>query len=711
MNEPFSDDFLKGFFEKSVNQTIDPLDESELIQSIREINERYLNGKEIDEGGMKKIKAYEDSLSGRTIAIASMKDCKKASDIDNFIREARLTAMLEHPNIVPLYDLNLDKDGLPYFSMKLLGGENLKSVISKLNSAETSYLEKFSLRDRLEIFLKITDAISYAHSKGIVHLDLKPANIHLNEFGEVLVCDWGLARELDTAGNCETLELDSSELHKPSVQISLDKKLKGTPGYMAPEQINPALGKRTEQTDIFSLGALLYALLTFQEAFDNDTIDDVLKNTLTGNFPLPKEVDSSLPSALNAIILKSMAPDPDNRYDDVSSLSRDIRSWLGGYATQAENANFFQQILLVFKRHKMASLYSLLFLVFSSLLILFSFDKIKEEKNAAQKAELAEKRSRQVAENSQQDLQKTLNDLKIESAKRQSISIKASANLYKTAIQALKQNQFTRSMALINDALALNSQHHEALLARGLLHLGNLRFTDANTDLQSYPKPHDIAPLINLSTHYSQFTAGNTKLNLEQISALFVDIKKIDPKHTQKLKSMIIKIITQSYSLGFRVQFARYHIFSQSSLNKNFNWQQQGETYALDISSNPSLQDIAVLENLPITELNLSRSKVRDISFLKRLPLEKLNLSFTHVTELSPMRSIPLKEINLKGSHVTKLSGLNFTALEIIHLNNLILNLSSLLKAPQLREVHLPKNYPLTPHLEELSTRVKIVHP
>ena len=625
MDKPLSDDFLKGFFEKSVNQNIDPLDESELIQSIRDIKERYLNGQAVDEGGMKKIKSYQDSLSGRTIAIASMKNCHKASDIDNFIREARLTAMLEHPNIVPLYDLNLDKEGLPYFSMKLLGGENLKSVIDKLNAGENAYLDKFSLHHRLEIFLKVTDAISYAHAKGIVHLDLKPANIHLNEFGEVLVCDWGLARELDTAGHCETLdlELDALELHKPSVQVSLDRKLKGTPGYMAPEQINPALGKRTEQTDIFSLGSLLYALLTFKQAFECATLDDLLKHTLLGEFPAPKDVCPNIPNALNAIILKAMSPKPQDRYEDVAAFSTDIRAWRGGFATQAEDANFLQQILLVFKRHKMASLYSLLFIVFSSLLIVFSFDKINQEKLAAQRAEMGEKKSRKIAEDSQQNLQTTLSELQSESAQRKIISIQASDNLYKTALQALRQNQFTRAMTLINDALSLNPQHKDALLTRGALHLGNLHFTDSNKDFADYPMPQEIVALISLSKHYSQVTP--TKLNLEQISTLFSNIKKIDASHTQKLKSMIVKTITQSYPLEFRVQFARYYIFSQSTLNKTFLWKKIGDTYSLDISSNPSLQDISALENLPISDLNLSHSKVRDISFLKRLPLEKIN--------------------------------------------------------------------------------------
>ena len=711
MNSQLEEDFLKDFFEKSLNQDVDPRDESELIQSIRDIKKRYLNDLPVDEGGMKKITSCTDSLSGRTIAIASMKSCKNAADIDNFIREARLTAMLEHPNIVPLYDINLDEEGYPYFSMKLLGGENLKSVIAKLEAREENYIKKFSLNHRLEIFLKITDAISYAHSKGIVHLDLKPANIHLNEFGEVLVCDWGLARELDTQGHCETLdlELDELELQKPSVQVSLDKRLKGTPGFMAPEQIKPSLGKRTEQSDVFSLGCLLYTLLTCKQAFDGGTLDDVLKNTLTGSFSAPNEVQPKIPTALNAIILKAMSTEQSQRYENVAALSADIRSWIGGFATQAEDASFFQQLLLIIKRHKTASLYSLLFLVFSSLIIVYSFDKINQEKLSAQRAEQAEKRSREIAENAQDDLTSTLNDLQLESVARKKISTQAAENFYKTAVDATRQNQFTRAMTLINDVLSLDPNHQEALLNRGLLNLGNLRFPEALKDFKSHSRKNELQSLINLAEHYSQFTKDNSKLSLEQIAALYKDIKKVEPRLTQNLKAMIVKAITNTYPLETKVEFAQYHIFQQNPHNNNFAWFKRENFYTLDISSNPGLQDISSLEKLPISELNLSRTKVRDISALKRVPLKKLDLSFTHVAELASLRSTALEEIRLTGSHVTRVNELKLKNLRVIYLNNFILNLKSLFDAKNLREIHLPNDYPDTPHIRHFDKILKVI--
>ena len=163
--------------------------------------DRYQESKIVDQGGMKKIIKTTDSLTSRSVAKALLIDYEDEDKVERFLKEARLTAALEHPNIIPVYDIGFDEKEGPYFIMKLVGGRNFATILKSLsskNSAESpASSESFSLQDLMDIFLKICDAVAYAHSKGIVHLDLKPENIQIGEYGEVLVCDWGLAKILD----------------------------------------------------------------------------------------------------------------------------------------------------------------------------------------------------------------------------------------------------------------------------------------------------------------------------------------------------------------------------------------------------------------------------------------------------------------------------------------------------------------------------------
>ena len=159
-----------------------------IFDDILTVEERYCQSSVINQGGMKKILKTTDSLTNRPVAKAILIDFEDLHKTENFLREARLTAALEHSNIIPVYDIGVDETEGPYFIMKLVGGRNLGSILKSLSAKEKD--TEYSLQDLMEIFLKVCDAVAYAHSKGIIHLDLKPENIQIDDYGEVLVCDW-----------------------------------------------------------------------------------------------------------------------------------------------------------------------------------------------------------------------------------------------------------------------------------------------------------------------------------------------------------------------------------------------------------------------------------------------------------------------------------------------------------------------------------------
>ena len=194
--------------------------------------ERYKFIRTIGFGGMKGVLLVFDQDTGREIAMAIMPDFRERpkADLERFVREAKLTAKLEHPNIVPVHDIGIDASGSPYFTMKYLHGQSLAAMLRKLAKGDPETVSHYGLARMLQIFIRICNAIEFAHSQGICHLDLKPENVNLGDFGEVLVLDWGLARSLRPAvfGGIYA----PNDLDQPPAG-----RVKGTPGYMAPEQI------------------------------------------------------------------------------------------------------------------------------------------------------------------------------------------------------------------------------------------------------------------------------------------------------------------------------------------------------------------------------------------------------------------------------------------------------------------------------------------
>ncbi|MCK4565157.1 MAG: serine/threonine protein kinase, partial [Verrucomicrobia bacterium] len=215
--------------------------------------QRYSATRKLNEGGMKAIWEVDDHRTARKVAMALIQDSKIASeqDIDSFLYEARLTANLQHPNIIPIYDIALDENGNPYFTMKSLKGETLGEILKQLRKGNATYQTRFSRIRLLGIFLKVCNAIDYAHSKGVIHLDLKPSNVIVGDYGDVHVLDWGLSTLITHLNEYEgepvswhsvdDVSLESGQTLTRYLESSAQSRQRrnvvgGTPGYMSPEQ-------------------------------------------------------------------------------------------------------------------------------------------------------------------------------------------------------------------------------------------------------------------------------------------------------------------------------------------------------------------------------------------------------------------------------------------------------------------------------------------
>jgi serine/threonine-protein kinase len=239
-----------------------------------------------------------------------------------FVSEAQVTCQLDHPHIVPIYELGEDRSlELVFFSMKLVEGDTLSDA---LRHAGAKRLLPYRLSDFLQIFIKVCDAVAFAHSRSVVHRDLKPANVMVGEFGQVYLMDWGVALLLEEY-------LGSGRQSGASRDRSFGKVV-GTIRYMSPEQVQARHKKVDERSDIFSLGATLYHILTGRAPYTAKTLPDLLREAITCDFnpPIEAAAPAIVPERLNDIVMKAMAKDPAERYPTAFELQRDVESFLRG---------------------------------------------------------------------------------------------------------------------------------------------------------------------------------------------------------------------------------------------------------------------------------------------------------------------------------------------------------------------------------------------
>jgi eukaryotic-like serine/threonine-protein kinase len=288
------------------------------------------------EGGLGKVSIAQDEELHRVVALKEIKPehCDDKRTRERFVLEAEITGALEHPGIVPIYGLGHYPDGRPYYAMRFVRGDSLEALIERFHDpyqAEQEGQGKRSLefRKMLGRFIDVCNAVDYAHSRGVLHRDLKPGNVMLGKYGETLIVDWGLAKLLgkeDPVGPGEETPVQaSSENGRDPTRMGM---LVGTPGFMSPEQAAGRLDLVGPGSDVYSLGATLYCLLVGKDPFQEKDLGKLLERVQQGRFSRPSAVNKATPPGLEAICLKAMSVAPDARYASARLLADDIERWL-----------------------------------------------------------------------------------------------------------------------------------------------------------------------------------------------------------------------------------------------------------------------------------------------------------------------------------------------------------------------------------------------
>ncbi|MEM7602492.1 MAG: serine/threonine-protein kinase, partial [Verrucomicrobiota bacterium] len=569
---------------------------------------------------------HHDPLTGRDVAKAVLRDPSSPQMRKRFLREARILAQLEHPNIVPLHSIEADGENGPSFTMKLVQGQAMNRAIREGALTEV---------DKIEIFAKVCEAVSFAHSEGVLHLDLKPENIQLGEFGEVLVCDWGLAgfltgddAEFERFYEKDSDLTDSIETHTRYGEV------RGTPGYLAPEQADPKQGVKGRHTDVYSLGAMLYTLVTGKTPLEGEDDVSTLQKTIEGEIPPPSELEPHVSPGLEAICLRAMQVEPGDRYASAEDLLADVQAYRRGFAPQAEQANWLRQGYLLLKRHQRFSVTIAVALAAIVGLSTISLHRLQQREVEVKTSEAnALRLLAKVAE---------------QQASLGRIESSLDERLFEVINYHYAKQDYADLGRLIDARLELDPANSQALRRKAMLHLifqefdQFLAMEDLPQDslpgeyeaiddfLQSRSHPTDPLAPDELARFVDEFSSVNSRLTERVLSWAFA-------------KGLPIEENLDLLTAGLRINNPDLEL-------PRLEW--DSESKALSLANSEELEDLGFLHHLPISALDLSGSDIRRIESLPRNEMEQLELRNCRLRLIEGLTDTQVRLLDIRGAEV-----------------------------------------------------------
>ncbi len=308
----------------------------------KEIVIRFQRIRKLATGGLGEVWIARDEKLGRSVVIKELNSVAKESSQawGRFQREAEITGLLEHPNIVPLYISGIDRrTSEPFYAMRFVGQRNLSNAIEEHHDrVEAGQADGLSLHRLLNVFLDICQAIAYAHSRGVIHRDLKPENIAIDNFGQVVVLDWGLAKIMEESELA--LKLDQNcQLTDSSLMRTTHGEIIGTPVYMAPEQASGQIELIDTRTDVYGLGGILFSILTGKAPHagvaneSNSGFREIITQIAEASTPMPSDF-ANIASELDAICVRALSRKRHLRFDSASELAEAVEQWMVGQSSK-----------------------------------------------------------------------------------------------------------------------------------------------------------------------------------------------------------------------------------------------------------------------------------------------------------------------------------------------------------------------------------------
>ena len=671
----------------------------------------------IGEGGMGIVEMVKDKKCLRSIAKKTLNKAKfDQESIVRFTEEAQITAQLEHPNIVPVYEMGLDENNQLYYTMKMVKGRNLKEILNSIKSGNRDIIKKFPLSNLLEIYMAVCDAMSYACSRKIVHRDLKPDNIMVGDFGEVYLVDWGLSKIIsnDSGKSVDVIpewiikevynkqdistgkilkelrRVDSLRTRDLNLNISFNDILIGTPQYMAPERIS---GEADECSEVYALGAILYNILTLELTVSGDNLEEIvtkifeedIKNPLQFK-NLPHLPGGKVPSGLAAVTMKALSAEPVNRYHTVTQLRNEISAWEDGYITEAEKAGPWLVLWSLIKRHRIETGISCLF--FTAVILIYTFFaiKLKEDRSLAEEAQKNALNQKRVVESETAALLSKSRELEDKINELENLA----PELYERSNFFIENNNLRRAQKSISDACRLNPGREL------FVHLGNIQQSRGQfqNSIDSYKKAiklekkglsmeiltdnKSIKDSINFSTEFLN-KKMNGYLDLLRFRELLVRQNRFR-EAAGVSKKLYINSSNMKSDILERLAKAQLPFINERTLQVDIDG-----GFTLNMK-NKGVSDLSPLAGIPFKHLDLSGNPVQNISPLKGMPLETLKINHTSVADIEDLRGAPLKYFEAEGTQIRSLTALSEAPIISINLkNSLVENLNGL-TSPLIRE-------------------------
>lgn len=602
---------------------------------LREEPAHYQNESFIGRGGLKEVYRAFDMRTQRWVALARLLDERGPDYYEMFVHEARLIASMNHPNILNVYELGVGVDERPFFTMDLKGNLTLADIV-KDDSRPDALLLAFS---------KICDAMAYAHTRGVVHLDLKPENIQCDDFGEVLVCDWGLGGRIEQV---DDLELELPMPARESAELMLMRaQAKGTPGFMAPEQfiVGASLDART---DVYALGCLLFYILTGAAPFEGSRAEVEAAMRAEGEIsPRARHSDLRIAEGLDAIVRKATAIDPSQRYPNAAALQADLSLFLAGFATRAEQPSWLRRSYLFVSRHRLPVSIVLLGLCTVAGLTAVYLQDLAEEKQAKlAEAQRASELSMQVDALSDQyaRLAQDSEASNVEVAKE----IAESANFLKEmSIYERPVETVDLARVLTDTALRMDPYSMEAKTQAFVLDCLQLNFRSALEYSQGAVQPEVHAQLNELAQAFPKFDySSRRRPSTEELVEVFQHAAALRTVEWNFLEGLL------SYDHAVRQNGEGYDAVLQAFLRVGprfpedlvLSYQSKAGTLSLWAKRRVSLNRFNVLREKK--DIVLSEARPQHC-YLRFLAFHTLNLAIEGRFDLADIHGLPIEVLDL----------------------------------------------------------------